>query len=438
MLGYEGMRSTKQTASTGITLTPAQRQGNFSATSAPITDPLNNQPFPGNIIPAHRLNPVSVNLASYLPLPNQPGAVNFAGVTRDDINADQALTRIDQYLGKNDQIFGHYLYSRRDYPNYDFNPVFKADRTFPNQSLAIQHVHTFSPTLLNEFRFGYQRGNQVTTPRQNTSFTPDDIGIVGLRVDGPTGRSLMGREAGFPQVDISGFVGMGDRNISTFALDFSRTFQFVDNLTIIRTNHAMKMGADVRYLLDDATTVNLPFGNLSFTSDISGNAAAAYMLGYPRTVLTPEGLPISAARQWRYAFYFQDDWKATPKLTINLGARYDLLLVPKDINGNTRTLRFDLDPAGPVLWPQQGQVAELWEQEYWHVAPRVGFAYRMRSNTVIRGGYGIFTTAHQFNNLDILQLNPPIAGSVTITNDTVNPVATINSPMPAALFPNPI
>jgi outer membrane receptor protein involved in Fe transport len=128
----------------------------------------------------------------------------------------------------------------------------------------------------------------------------------------------------------------------------------------------------------------VPFGDLSFTSDISGNAAAAYMLGYPRTVLTPEGLPISAARQWRYAFYFQDDWKATSKLTINLGVRYDLLLVPKDINGNTRTLRFDLDSAGPVLWPQQGQAAELWKQEYWHIAPRVGFAYRLRGDTVIR------------------------------------------------------
>src|SRR5262249_44499852 len=196
--------STKQTASTGVTLTPAQRQGNFSAAAAPVTDPLNNQPFPGNIIPASRLNPVSANLTSYLPLPNQPGTVNFAGVTRDDINTDQTLTRIDQYFGKSDQIFGHYLYSRRDYPNYDFNPVFKADRTFPNQSLAIQHVHTFTPALLNELRFGYQRGNQVTTtPRQNTSFTPDDIGITGLRVDGPTGRPLTGREAGFPQIDIS-------------------------------------------------------------------------------------------------------------------------------------------------------------------------------------------------------------------------------------------
>jgi hypothetical protein len=216
MLGYEAMRSTKETASTGIVLTPAQRQGDFSAVSGRIIDPLTGDPFTGNIIPPSRLNPVSVNLANtYMPRTNLTGALNFAGILRDDINTDQGLTRVDHYIGKNDQIFGHYIYMRRDYPNFDFNPVFRADRTFPNQSAAVQHVHTFSPTLLNEFRFGWQWGNQTTTtPRQNTGFKPDDIGIAGLRVNGPAGRPLVGREAGFPVIDIAGFVGMGDRNIS--------------------------------------------------------------------------------------------------------------------------------------------------------------------------------------------------------------------------------
>ena len=78
--------------------------------------------------------------------------------------------------------------------------------------------------------------------------------------------------------------------------------------------------------------------------DCQGNAAADFMLGYPRTTLTPEGVPISAIRQWRYAVYAQDDWKVTRSLTLNLGLRYDFYGQPREINGVTRTLRFDLDP----------------------------------------------------------------------------------------------
>jgi outer membrane receptor protein involved in Fe transport len=197
----------------------------------------------------------------------------------------------------------------------------------------------------------------------------------------------------------------------------------------------MKMGVDARRLLDDATTNNWPFGNIAFTNDISGYSAGAFMLGYPRTTLTPEGVPISAARQWRFGFYYQDDWKATPNLTLNLGVRYDLIGLPHEINGISRTLRFDLSATNPPLFPEPGKQGDLWINEYWHVAPRFGFAYRMKGNTVIRGGYGIFTTAAHFDNINILQLNPPGAGSLTVTNPGLNPVATIQNPVPRELYP---
>ncbi|MGA8594488.1 MAG: hypothetical protein WB676_07065 [Bryobacteraceae bacterium] len=128
-------------------------------------------------------------------------------------------------------------------------------------------------------------------------------------------------EQGFPLLDISGYLGMGD-DLAASNLDNSRTYQFVDNLTWVEGSHSLKLGTDVRRLLDDATTNNWPFGSLSFTSDIAGDPAAAYMLGYPRTVLTPEGVPITKARQWRSAYYAQDDWKVLPNLTLNLGLRF--------------------------------------------------------------------------------------------------------------------
>jgi outer membrane receptor protein involved in Fe transport len=134
-------------------------------------------------------------------------------------------------------------------------------------------------------------------------------------------------------------------------LDNSRTYQFVDNVSFVKGKHSFKVGGDVRRLLDDATTNNTPFGDLSFTGDLSGDAAADYLLGIPRTVLTPEGVPITAARQWRFAVYGQDDWKVTPKLTVNLGLRYDLFNPPHDANHGIYTLDFITNPAVPTFIP---------------------------------------------------------------------------------------
>jgi outer membrane receptor protein involved in Fe transport len=440
LLGYEGQRAVSESAATNIVLTPAQRGGDFSGASAPVIDPLNSTPFPGNIIPQNRLDPVSTALVNkYMPLPNTSGPVNYSGVTQGRLGTDQGLVRVDQYFSAKDQVFFHYIRSRRDFPNYELNPNFFFNGTFPNSSLSAQHVHTFSPTLLNEVRFGFNLANvSVLSPRANTNFTIDSLGIHGLLVGGPGGRAQRPDEQGFPVIAISGYMGLGDDQAAS-NLDNSRTYQVVDNLAWIHGSHSFKFGGDIRRLMDDATTNNWPFGQMSFSGDISGNAAADYMLGFPRTTLTPEGVPISKIRQWRYGVYIQDDWKVTRNLTLNLGLRYDFFGQPHEINAVTRTLRFDLDPSGPVLWPPPGQVADIYKNEYKYFSPRFGLAWRLPHDMVVRGGYGIFYSAAQFDNTNILQLNPPTAGSLTVTNPVANPVATIENPVPAVLYPtNPI
>ncbi|HYZ87590.1 MAG TPA: TonB-dependent receptor, partial [Bryobacteraceae bacterium] len=440
MMGYEAIRSKRESAGTSIVLTAAERAGNFSGSTTPIIDPLTGNPFPGNLIPAERLNPVSRNIIqSYMPLPNTTGTVNYSGVTSGELKTDQGLVRLDHYFGAKDQVFGHYIRSRRDFPNVDLNPFFSYDGTFPNSSFSVQHVHTFTASVLNEIRFGWNRANvSKLSPRTNSDFTIESLGIMGLRVGGPSGRPLRPDEQGFPVMNITGFLGIGDSQASS-NLDNSRTYQIVDNVSWIRGSHAFKFGADIRRLLDDATTNNWPFSQMTFSGDLTGNAAADFMLGYPRTVLSPEGVPISAIRQWRYAFYAQDDWKVTRNLTLNLGLRYDFYGQPREINGVTRTLRFDLNPSAPVLWPEPGQVVDVWKNEYHYLAPRFGFAYRLPHRMVVRGGYGIFYSAAQFDNVNILQLNPPNGGSLTVINPTRNPIATIQNPIPTELYPeNPI
>src|SRR5262249_49939842 len=142
MVAYEGVRAVQEAANTNIVLTPAQRTGDFSA-SGRVTDPLSGQPFPGNIIPQNRLNPVSVSLINqYVPLPNTSGAVNYSGVTQGHLATDQGIVRLDQYFGAKDQAFFHYIRSRRDFPNVELNPNFYFNGTQPISSLSTQHVHT--------------------------------------------------------------------------------------------------------------------------------------------------------------------------------------------------------------------------------------------------------------------------------------------------------
>ena len=440
-LSYEKIRSISESPSTAIVLTPAQRRGDFSGSSDPVIDPLTGNPFPGNMIPQARLNPVASAIVNqYMPTPNVfSGDINYAGSSLGDQTVDQGIVRIDHYFSEKDQLFAHYIGAHRSFPNRDLNPNFRFTGEYPMHNFQAQYIHTFNPSLINEFRAGFDLENvSQLSIRTNTNFTIQSLGINGMNVGGPNGRPLRPDEQGFPLLDISGYLGMGD-DLAASNLDNSRTFQFVDNITLTKGNHTLKFGGDIRRLRDNATTNNWPFGSLAFTSDVANDSAAAYMLGYPRTVLTPEGVPITASRQTRLAFYGQDDWKVTPRLTLNLGLRWDFFQVPTDVNGVTRTLLFPANGV-PTFYPAAGEVNHsLWDQNYKNFSPRIGLAYRLNSNTAIRGGYGMFYFGGQFDNINILQLNPPSGGSLTITNPSLNPIATINNPIPAALYPtNPI
>jgi hypothetical protein len=432
---YEGLRSVEEFPGTAQVLTAAQRNGDFSASSKPILNPATGLAYPGNKIP---VNTVAQNIINtYMPLPNLSsggGGANYAGASRGNLSVDQGIIRVDHKFNEANQIFVHYIYAYRNFPTTDLNPSFQFTGTYPIHNAALQYLHVFSPSLVNELRGGVnlEHVKQLST-RTGTSFTVESLGINGFKVGGPNGRALNPNEEGFPLLNISGYLGMGDDKAAS-NLDDSRTYQLVDTLTWTKGKHTISFGADLRHVQDDATTNNTPFGEMDFTSDISGDAAAAFMLGFPRTALTPEGVPVTRARQWRTAEYAQDNWKPTSKLTLNLGLRYDLFSPPVDISNISRTL--DFSTPTPTFTPAPGaRLNNLWSVTHKDFAPRLGFAYSVSPTAVVRGAYGISYYGGQFDNINILQLNPPTAGSLTITNPSSNPVATIQTPVPASLYP---
>jgi len=434
---YEGLRSIAEVPSLSNVLTSAQRRGDFSAYSGTLKNPYTGGTYANNQIP---VNPVSQNIINtYMPLPNGSfaGGQNYSGVSIGNQSNNQYIGRLDHKFNDKNSIFIHYIYGKRDFPNTDTNPNFRYTGTYPMHNAALQYLHIFSPMLVNEFRAGVNLEHvKQLSVRTGTGFTIESLGINGFLVGGPNGRPLTSNEEGFPLLTISnGYLGMGDSRAAS-NLDYSRTFMFADNVTLTKGKHTLLFGTDIRKVAGNATTNNTPFGQQSFTGDMTGYSPADFMLGVPRTSVTPEGVPITAARQWRTAEYFQDNWRMNDKLTLNLGIRYEIYAPPVDTNNVSRTLDFSQNP--PVLTPAPGQrLNNIWSITHKDIAPRVGFAYSATSTTVIRGGYGITYYGGQFDNINILQLNPPTAGSLTITNPTSGPVASIQTPVPASLYPNP-
>jgi hypothetical protein len=443
-VSYEGLRSIEDTPSVTNVLTSEEEGGNFSAISKQLVSPCTGLAYPGNIIPSDNtpantnpnchdgLDTVSQSIAeTYMPAPNYTSkSGNYSGVSRGFETANQFIARVDHRINAANQLMVHLIYANRNFPDAAIDPDFTYSGTYPAYNAALQYVHTFSPRLLNELRLGYdyEHVKQLSTLAY-TNFTAASVGINQFTLNGAP---IPPPDEGFPVLSTSGFIAMGSGTAAS-NLDDSGTYQMVDNMTWTHGAHTFVFGADIRHNQDDATTDNDPYGEMSFTGAETGNAAADYMIGSPASVITPEGVPLTEARQWRDFLYFEDDWKFTPKLTFNLGLNYSLWVPPHDNLDTSGMLNYATSPPTVVPLPNP-----IWHITHKNFGPRLGFAYNLPHQMVVRGGYGITYYGGQFDNINILQLNPPHDPSFSLSNGTnpANPpLATIQDPVPSAITP---
>ena len=426
----------------------AFRRGDFSALlnrrsasgaalpAIQIVDPLTGAPFAGNIIPESRIAPAARALLSFWPepqfvLPDPLTGFNYSGPERRTLDDDQRFVRIDHNFSERDKIFGRYAFNDVTYNVIPGdNPLFSYFVAGRNQNIATQWIHVFNPSLINEFRYGYNRSvDNTLNPRANTDFDIEALGVPGFRVVNDNNRPFTPRETGVPTISVNAFSTLAEQDGGN-GFDFNNLHQFSDNVTISRGAHNMKTGFDYRWIKLFRGAANVPRGGLTFGGDIAGNAFAAFLLGYPSSTVTPEGLPLTEVRQHRMAFYFTDDWKPSRKLTVNLGLRYEYNSTATDILGLWRSLSFADSVNGiPTVVPDVGTPFEFYKPQKNLFMPRVGLAYRPTDDWVIRMGYGIYYNVHQLNNYTILNLNPPKSGTSnfvqTATNGRINPGQTI-------------
>ena len=420
----------------------------------PIMDLESGAPFPGNQIPASRISPISTKLSQFWPTPNFgsaqfDGSNNFSGVSRNRDNDDQYFTRIDHNFNDKNRLFGRYGIQTVQLPVFPVNPhpFFVNRRPRRQQNATVNYTRVLTPTWLNVFKVSYNR--DIFKTNDDVSGTNFNI----LRDLGIPGQTNAPSDTGLPSIGLGGSVsGLGTTDINTI-WDESR--QLSDQVTFTRGKHSVKIGSEFTLLRLDRRTISFVRGAFDFTGihagtapGIAGNergrlAWADFLLDQPAQVrlgftdkLPPGADPgtFPRTRFWRSHSYITDDVKLTPKLTMNVGVRYEFNSAITDIGGQSRNFDFtrqELFPAVLTKGPLNDPSKKLF-------APRIGFAWRPfgGNSTVIRTGYGIFYNVNMMNmfvpalaanppnNLNINELNA--AGVVRIRMRTADQAAALN------------
>ena len=385
--------------------TPAYRAGVFAQT---ITDPLTGLPFPNNTIPASRMSPVALAIQSqFYPVPTGSyaalGPVNnypFVFPYNSDLyKGNWPLGRIDYNVSQKNSMFVRWLLRDTPYVLNDGVPTAIWTRVRREQQWAAGDTHIFSSHLDNNFRFGLgldymadggtQRG--VTPPNGATALA--SIGLLGSNPSNSTGQGLPSISiSGLQQItDVPGGVKFNDTNVTA-----------VDSADWQTGRHVLKFGFIFQRYGSTYGFVN-DYGTFNFDGSVTGNAYADFLLGIPQSSARTNPLPVRHQYVSNWGIYGQDNFQISTKLTINYGLRYDYYGTPyapdnrmynwDPATGDVIVNSAGIDDVSP-LYPSSitvvpGAVRAIGDKT--NFAPRLGAAYRVSNNSVLRGGYGIYT-----------------------------------------------
>ena len=430
---YQGTRVKSEPGTqTPIVLTAAQRTGNFTG-SKTINDPLTKAPFANNTIPTSRLSQASLNfMEAFVPLPNSPSNNAYTFPNEAVTTDDQAVAKIDHLIGAANHLSGRLIYERNNtnqVPNADDVPGFWAIINYSNWNVSVNDIHTFSPHLVNQFTFGFNDITREQLPHVGAQKSWVDFGAGFVRsAPGPIAYDTQ----------VSGYF----RAFSRYLLDqYRKYYQFTDGVNWILGSHSLKIGADIRRSICDQGQNFQTDPQVIFTANYTGLALADFLLGRPNSFT--EGSPNAGSpRTWEIAAYVQDDWKVSPRLTLNLGLRWDPWLPYEDalhaisqFRPGQQSTVFPTAPLGYVFPGDSGVSSTSLQSRMNNWGPRVGFAYDLLGNgkTSLRGGWGLFYSDIRQQSLNNLSSNEPFGISMAVTQPTgglANPYADTGNPFP--------
>jgi hypothetical protein len=442
---YQGHRENQGQTFLSTVPTLAMRAGDFSELSRVIYDPATGQPFPGNRIPADRIDSVARNVLDQLyPEPNTAGTRQSNGQVIDNylINPikhrqdNQFDVKIDHNLTSANRFFTRYSYQKthRIQPatleHGDAGATFGAgDGNVKAQGLAFNDTHTLSMNWLNEFRFGWSSVKFLMTPIDYGKNPAEAVGIPGINLNQAT--------SAMTQLTFQNIRNLG-ANSNQPLITNQNDFQIFDNVTWIKGRHTLKSGGSItlrsREILNADTIVGVFNFNNNMTSNCAGQGpgctvnsntgfdVASFMLG----LVNSKNRNLFDANTYtekrpEYSLYVQDDFRTTSRLTLNLGLRWDVY--PPWIEINDRQSNFDETTGQFVVASDDAVIAGVHVGRYLQtyskrdVGPRFGFAYDVNGNgrTVVRGGFGVFWNFTPGGTSSSKAQNPPFLQSTSLT-----------------------
>ncbi len=397
-------------------------------------------PFANNVIPESQINPSSAAIVDLVPLPNAgaPGdqARNYIRIVPRPYDNDQFDIKIDQRVGSKNNLYVRYSEANGKSPNpgnFDGFIGGGSDDIRRVKSAVFNDIHIISPSTVNEFRFGYTRhnGSSIGVAPQGVDFAlQNDISLFPFPVQGFPGIAF--NFSGLPN-SASQFTGWGGGNSD---LNIENTFHVADNISINRGNHTIKFGGEVRRYRFDAIRGGgeMIFGSIfSSSTDAPGSGApfADFLMGHLAATQGTQQLDWSRQRDAFVGMFVQDDWKISPRFTMNYGIRYDLFTQPVD--ARDRGGLFDVSTGMMALPGQGGYSRAIVRGDHNNFAPRLGFAWSTDKLTVRTGGGVFFTRRDQNQQVTQFAANIPNVPVVVFPNisasQTVTPPVSINSPL---------
>jgi hypothetical protein len=428
MYNWEDVRDSVPYPQTYTVPTAAERTGDFSglvnASGQPVTiynptttvqngGTYSRTPFPGNIIRADQIDPVSANMLKYLPLPNTIGngfgQNNFTDPsnTRSD-KYDIHTFRLDQYLSDKNKLFVDVIRSNRHEVNGTAGYVGAASPLYlhwrTNTAVAADLTTVLSPTTVLDSRVGFNR-HDFAIQRHANGFDPTQLGFPSSFVDQLGALSfpqiVMGSYFNSPACGCFGYTG------STYT--YTNTYSWSETLSKIFGSHSVKAGLNFRVIQNNDNNPTSSAGTFSFTRAFtqqnpqqadaqSGDEFASFLLGTPASGSVPVYEAFAYQSRY-YAVFVQDDWRVNDRFTLNVGGRWDYES-PNTERYNRQNLGFDTSALSPLqvagfrtlyggLLFTGSNNRQPFEPDYNNFQPRVGLAYKITPTTVFRAGYGL-------------------------------------------------
>ncbi|MFB3828446.1 MAG: TonB-dependent receptor domain-containing protein [Bryobacteraceae bacterium] len=481
--GFQGFNRRAGSNNVFTVPSPQERRGDFSellnlpADSYVIYDPLTirpssatrftRSPFPGNIVPAERLDPIAQKLLQFYPQPNLPrdsrGFNNYQSSPKNDNDFRQHMGRVDHNFGGKHRLFGRVTQSWLNFRRDDafFNKARGSNRYRHQWGLALDDVYILSPTLIVNLRAGFTRFSQPDHPF-SLGFDLSTLGFSSNLLAQLKGRDYLA----LPDTSITGYTGLGGGVNSRFVTNYYNLGATVTKLT---GGHSIRFGIDHRIFRENSFDYADNAPAFAFAQNWTrgpqdnsasaplGQSMASFVLGLP----TGGGIDTNAAAGLQsryYGFFVQDDWRVMKRLTLNAGLRWEWDSGPTE-RYNRAVRGFDPAVANPVQAGAQaayarnpieeiapgdfhtpgvftfagvgGQPRNYFGTRKANFAPRIGMAYRLNARTVVRTGYGMFFNPIGIDRSGVIQNGFSVRTSLQASIDTGQTFqATLADPFP--------